>query len=225
MIFGPRRSGPEKSKPSLPRFTFWERLIHAISLLSFLTLALTGFWAVFVTRSQLHGWLWMIHAAAGAFFAASIAFMALLWAMDCQFARHDWLWAKGLGGYFDGGKIVPAGRFNAGQKAYFWAIALLGLVMLLSGLGRMAPLFDAEVQETIYQIHRYGALLFLMAAIAHLYLATLANPGTFRSIILGTVGTEWARHHHPIWWEQIAETDEDRSQESGLNVRMTRPDM
>ena len=199
--FRAKRWRPGESAASVYRFSVWERLIHALGILGFLTLAGTGFWAVIVRRAPLDGWLWMVHAAAGGIFAAAMVLMTLLWAMDCRFERSDWRWARNLGGYLGSGGNLPAGRFNAGQKAFFWFGALLGLVTLSSGLALMVPIFSAAFQESICQIHRYGSLLFVMSVILHLYLATLANPGTARSMVVGTVSTEWAEHHHPLWSE------------------------
>jgi len=211
--FGAKRWRPRKSAPSVYRFSVWERLIHALGILGFLILAGTGFWAVIVRRAPLDGWLWMVHAAAGGVFAAAMVLMTLLWAMDCRFANYDWRWAKQFGGYLGRGGELPAGRFNAGQKAFFWCSVLLGLATLASGLALMVPLIGPEFEESICQVHRYGSLLFAMGVIVHLYVATLANPGTVRSMVQGTVGTEWAEHHHPLWLEDTGGTQGDGSPE------------
>jgi formate dehydrogenase subunit gamma len=210
---GTRRWKPDKGTAFVYRFSIWERLIHALCLLGFLMLAVTGYWAVIVLRGPLHGWLWILHAGAGAAFAVTMVLMMLLWAMDCRFADHDWTWARHAGGYLGGDDRLPAGRFNAGQKAYFWCSVLFGLATHLSGLGLIVPVFGPEGQERICEIHRYGALLFLMSVIVHLYLATLANRGTLRSIVLGTVSAEWAAHHHPAWWEETGGPPDTGSRE------------
>jgi formate dehydrogenase subunit gamma len=43
--------------------------------------------------------------------------------------------------------------------------------------------------------------------ISHIYLATLANPGTLQVMISGKVGKTWARHHHPLWWQELQDRD------------------
>jgi formate dehydrogenase subunit gamma len=211
--FHAKRWRPGKSTASMYRFSVWERLVHALGLLGFLTLAETGFWAVVVRRAPLDGWLWMVHAAAGGIFAAAMVLMTLLWAMDCRFARSDWRWVRNFGGYLGRGENLPAGRFNAGQKAFLWCGALLGLATLASGLALMVPIFGPAFQESICQVHRYSSLLFVMSVVVHLYVATLANPGTTRSMVVGTVSTEWAEHHHPLWLEDTGGTDGGGSRE------------
>ena len=211
--FGAKRWRPRKSAPSVYRFSVWERLIHALGLLAFLTLAGTGFWAVVVRRAPLDGWLWMVHAVAGWVFGVAMVLMALLWAVDCRFASHDWKWVKHVGGYVGGRENLPAGRFNAGQKAFFWCSVLLGLATLASGLALMVPVLAPAFQESVCQVHRYCSLLFVMSVLVHLYVATLANPGTARSMVVGTVSTEWAEHHHPLWLEDTGGTRDGGSRE------------
>jgi len=211
--FGTRRWRPGESGPSVYRFSVWERLIHAFGLLAFLTLAGTGFWTVVVRRDPLDGWLWMVHAVAGWVFGIAMVLMTLLWAVDCRFASHDWTWTKRFGGYLGGGGKLPAGRFNAGQKVFFWCSVVLGLGTLASGLALMLPVFDPPFQESICQVHRYGSLLFVISVIVHLYVATLANPGTVRSMVVGTVDAEWAEHHHPLWLDDTGGTHDGGSRE------------
>ena len=126
-----------------------------------------------------------------------LAFIVLagtgLWTLLALRSPHQgWLWVS----------HAAAGALFYIAKAFFWVSVLLGLVTLLSGLGRMTPVLPPAHQELIYEIHRYGALLFVMSVAVHFYLATVANRGTIRSMVLGTVGSEWARHHHPLWLEE-----------------------
>ena len=218
LLFGPRHPELARDKRNLRRFSLAERFIHAATLLSFFTLAVTGFVTAICLGKPLSGWLWIVHLVAAPVFAVGLAAIALRWAEDCRFESYDRQWAKQFGGYLGGDRDVPAGRFNGGQKAYFWAIILLGLVSILSGLVRMFPLFDANIQEISYQVHRYSNLFLVMAVIAHIYLGTLANPGTWRVIISGYVSSRWARHHHPIWWERISSSTAGKEENSKSNA-------
>ncbi len=44
-----------------------------------------------------------------------------------------------------------------------------------------------------------GGGLFL---IVHIYLGTIAYPGTARAMLYGTVTRQWAKLHHPLWYEE-----------------------
>ncbi len=207
LVAGPRRAYPKGQKPSdkanVSRFGFFERLVHAVTMIGLVVLAATGFWCVIALSGPLHGCLWIIHVAAGAALALGVMFMSLLWSKDARFMKHDWIWLRYMGGYLGGDRTVPAARFNAGQKGFFWSTLMLGVVSILSGVARISPEFCQEFRDLVLQAHRYGTLMFVLSVLVHLYLATLANPGTVMSIITGKVRPKWAAHHHPLWWEEI----------------------
>lgn len=205
IVFGPVRVGKSSSGRTIKRFSIWERFAHTLTVLSFLTLAITGFIAVVIEREALHGWLWIIHMVAAPFFAAGITAVIFTWARDGIFAVHDWEWAKALGGYI-WESHPPAGRINGGQKGYFWTVGVLGLVAILSGMLRIVPMFAPCWQELILWVHRLMALAFMCAAIVHLYMGTLANPGTIGAMLTGYVTPEWAEKHHSLWWKSLKES-------------------
>jgi len=185
LLFGPRHVGSDLAGVRLHRFGFFERFVHALTTLSFLALALSGFAASAVYGERLAGWMWVAHAAAALVFTVCVAAMVVMWASDCRFAPHDWEWAKHFGGYLGGNEHVPAGRFNCGQKALFWFVGLFGLASVLSGVLLVAPLFDVPGQSRVFLTHRYATFAFVLLILVHIYLATIANPGTLRSIITG----------------------------------------
>jgi len=213
VLFGPPLKKLPKEPASVKRMSAWERLLHVCLVLGCLTLAITGFIAVLALREPISGWLRACHVLAAPLFAVGLAAAALRWAYTCRFKSYDWEWAKRFGGYLWGSHDVPAGKFNAGQKAYFWTVLCLGVVVTLSGLGRAFPLFGQEIQLVILQVHRYSALFLFLSVLSHIYLGTLANPGTIQVIFTGRVQPAWAQHHHPIWWESLheKETPEQRS--------------
>ena len=57
--------------------------------------------------------------------------------------------------------------------------------------------------------------------LAHAYLGTVANPGTWRVLVDGSVTREWAEHHHPNWYrallaeEKVAQHEQQRSADNG----------
>ena len=98
------------------------------------------------------------------------------------------------------------GFFNAGQKLYFWAIVVSAILFLITGL---LLWFDDVVGRWVvavsYVIHDLAALLMLAGFIIHVYEGTAQQPGTFRSMIDGTVTEDWARTHHPAWYRGVTE--------------------
>jgi hypothetical protein len=47
----------------------------------------------------------------------------------------------------------------------------------------------------------------LAGFIIHIYEGTAAQPGTFRSMIDGTVSRAWAWTHHPAWYKEVTGRD------------------
>lgn len=197
VLFGQKKTN-NKNRRSVRRFGALEILSHALTVVSFIVLAVTGLSAVY-SGEPLRGQLWVLHVALGPVFTFGLAVLILSWAQDCSFEACDWQWAKRFGGYLWGDKHAPAARFNAGQKGYFWAVCALGFVTLVSGLGRAMPVLGPTGQELILWAHRLGSLAFVLAGLAHLYLGTLANPGTMTAMITGKVTPQWAKDHHPLW--------------------------
>jgi formate dehydrogenase subunit gamma len=48
-----------------------------------------------------------------------------------------------------------------------------------------------------------GFIFFGVAIVAHIYLGTAAEPGTFSAMSRGTVSKAWARLHHPKWYREV----------------------
>jgi formate dehydrogenase subunit gamma len=197
VLFGPKRTN-NKVRRSVRRFGALEILVHLLTVVAFLVLAATGLWAIY-KGAPLRGNLWLLHVALGPVFILGLALLILSWARDCAFEPCDWQWAKRFGGYLWGDKHAPAARFNAGQKGYFWAVGGLGLVTLVTGFFRAVPILGPTGQDLAIWGHRLGALAFILAGLAHLYLGTLANPGTLTAMITGKVTPQWAKDHHPLW--------------------------
>jgi len=58
-----------------------------------------------------------------------------------------------------------------------------------------------------YVIHDIAALVMLAGFIIHVYEGTAHQPGTFRSMIDGTVTESWAWTHHPAWYRALTGRD------------------
>jgi formate dehydrogenase subunit gamma len=121
------------------------------------------------------------------------------------FERRDWEWIK-TGGGLVSHKHVRAGYFNAGEKIWFWGgVVLLGLVMSISGLILDFVTFGQTryVLQWANYLHIGGATLYIVGALAHIYMGTLADPLAYRAMRHGTVDAEWAREHHEYWYDEL----------------------
>jgi formate dehydrogenase subunit gamma len=189
------------------------RLIHWSVALAFTVALLTGMpiWTpIFGWMAALFGGLsvcrWLHPWAGSIFFLASLVmFFRWLREMVLLPSEKDWFGAK-LFAYMRHETIDDSetGKYNGGQKIFFFAVSLGALGLLASGLILWFPLsFPQWLRELGILLHEITFILFAVAIVFHIYLGTGAEPGTFRSMTRGTVARSWARLHHPRWYREI----------------------
>ncbi|HXH41574.1 MAG TPA: formate dehydrogenase subunit gamma, partial [Thermoanaerobaculia bacterium] len=150
----------------------------------------------------------IIHPYAGSLFFIASVFQFFHWLGDMHFRSDEkgaWKPSK-LMAYmrWEENTNDEGGKFNPGQKVFFFAVCLGALGLLLSGLIMWFPLyFPRIIRELAILLHDITFICFLIGIITHIYLGTAAEPGTFRSMTRGTVTRAWARLHHPGWLRDI----------------------
>jgi formate dehydrogenase subunit gamma len=140
-----------------------------------------------------------------AFFIASI-FMFFQWLSDMHVEPHerDWFGPRVFQYMRYETDDSQVGKYNGGQKLFFWAAGLGALGLLLTGLMMWFPgSFPPILMQLAYIIHDVTFILFAVAIVFHIYLGTAAEPGTFGSMTRGTVTRAWARLHHPRWYREV----------------------
>jgi formate dehydrogenase subunit gamma len=198
------------------RYTYAERIMHWIAGLSYVYLLLTGlafwsprlYWIAYVlgggqTIRMLHPW-------AGLVFTASVIWMWFEWRRDMQTTPDDLRWKETFGHYVrnQDDQVAGAGRFNYGQKQFFWIMFWGGLALLFSGL---VMWFTSAVPWSLHWlrylailVHLIGGGLTIGAFIIHVYMGTAVVREGFSSVIRGEVSESWARTHHPLWLKEIS---------------------
>jgi formate dehydrogenase subunit gamma len=181
--------------------SFSERVNHWVLMLSFFVLFLTGFGFAFQgtlgwinvafggvhVASFIHRWVGLIFLISVLFTIGSYLGEAL------KFGPEDSDWIAKRGGYLGTHEpLMPQGRLNLGQKLFYLLVLLGGLVIWLVTESRGVTLFA-------HILHNLAFFAFVIAVPIHIYLATAANPGTFRVMTRGTVPLEWARKRHGKW--------------------------
>jgi formate dehydrogenase subunit gamma len=213
---GPTRTDEPETGRRIQRFTRWQRWVHWATAISFIVLAISGLLILFGKKLLIplighaaFSWLAIVskylHNAVGPLFIACSVLMFVTFLRHNYFDRRDWQWVKRGGGLLSH-EHVPAGYFNAGEKAWFWfGVVLLGLVMSLTGL----VLDFVNFQPTRYVIqwanylHLAGATFYMAMAMGHIYLGTLGTPGAYHAMRHGDVDASWARAHHRDWYDQV----------------------
>jgi formate dehydrogenase subunit gamma len=148
----------------------------------------------------------IVHNWAGVVFILSLfATMFNYLGEALTYDADDWQWIKIGGGYFSKGymKSPPMGKLNTGQKLYYLVILIAGFGIAASGFFIWLVPGMRTLTLISHLMHNLAFILFVVAVPAHIYLGTLANPGTFRIMMDGRVPLELARKRYPKWMKQI----------------------
>jgi formate dehydrogenase subunit gamma len=147
-----------------------------------------------------------LHPWAGVLFFAASLWMFLHWLRDMRLEPGDkeWLGPKAVAYMQHRTHDADAGKYNGGQKLFFFAAALGALGLLVTGVLMWNPLLVPRVvSQAAILLHDVTFILFTVAIVLHVYLGTAAEPGTFRAMVHGTVSRRWARFHHGRWYRQV----------------------
>jgi formate dehydrogenase subunit gamma len=190
----------------------YERFIHWLLALSGLVLLFTGLG--FLYQQEL-GWIDTvfggqhiakgIHNWSGLVFTAALLLSLGVWLSEAlNFTKEDREWIGMLGGYFSKGAVAPPqGKLNAGQKLVVLVVVVFGFVAAVSGFYMwLNPGHKGAMMLGIF-FHNISSLVFAFFIPIHIYLATAANPGTFRIMTKGDVPLYWAKKKHARWVKEM----------------------
>lgn len=127
---------------------FVGKISYAAMALGVALLAASGIGVFIFGNPPMTHWVLMAHMAAAPIFALGLGAVALTWADLC---RKD-----------------SRPRLGAYAKVLFWIILTCGLVVMLSGVVAMTPLFGTEGQHLLYLTHRYAGIVMAVAVLLHL---------------------------------------------------------
>jgi formate dehydrogenase subunit gamma len=199
-----------KGEDGVLRYSFAERVLHWFVTLTFIYLMVSGFALGYPRMAWLYDVLGggqtvrFVHPIIGVAFSVGVVVMLFVWLRDMTFDDSDRAWARDLRNYIrEGHSRVDIGRFNAGQKGYFWFAVLTGVLLLLTGLPLWFPnLMSAGWNQSARLVHHVLFLLTVGGFIVHVYMSTVMLPGTMPGMTGGRVTRAWAAWHHPSWFRR-----------------------
>ena len=213
VISSPRTTGQPGER--ILRYTLVERVHHWMGALFYVYCLITGlaFWSPYMywlaalvgggpTARFWHPWL-------GVAFAFSMFWMYKMWRGDMATTAADRRWKAAVKHYIenDDQNLPPEGRFNYGQKIFFWLMFYGVILLVLSGFGlwfvESIPWSLRWLRYLCVTVHVVAALATIGGFIIHVYMGTAMIRGGFTSIIRGEVSTAWAKTHHRLWYEQV----------------------
>src|SRR5205814_4147450 len=115
------------------------------------------------------------HPWFGLIFTASVLWMYKMWRSDLLTTDADRAWWKASKYYIrnEDEKLPPIGRFNYGQKIFFWVMFYGVILLLLSGLGLwFVESISPWLRYLSIVIHVGAALVTIGGFIIHVYMGT-----------------------------------------------------
>ncbi|RUR31924.1 formate dehydrogenase subunit gamma [Vreelandella andesensis] len=232
-IVGRKRLDEPRTGRKLFRWSLLMRSLHWTVATLFITLALTGLnllFGKFVFRTLFGDavWAWMISASKvlhnylGPIFGVLLVVLLISLLKDNIPKKHDWVWFKKGGGLVGKGH-VDAGFANGGEKAWYWLLASVGLIVVASGFVLDFPNYGQgrDTMQWANIIHAIGALGLTAVSIGHIYIGTLGTEGSIEGMTTGYVDETWAKEHHNLWYEEVKDQamseEEMAAQKTGSN--------
>lgn len=205
------------------RWSKFDVSIHWLGAIPCLLLILTGlvllsgryFFQPYIGEGMWSGLVYaakQIHDFMAIPFMIGWALMVALWAKNQLPKMYDIKWMMVVGGYINfgpfKGKHPDAGFANAGEKLWFWAFALFGLIISASGMMLLFPnLFEVSRTTMLIALilHSISAIIICAFSIVHIFMATVMSEGGMECMVSGYCDETWASQHHNLWFDEIKE--------------------
>jgi formate dehydrogenase subunit gamma len=194
----------------ISRYTTGARLNHWITAASLILLALSGFALFHPSLFFLTGLFGggqmarIIHPFIGVVLVVSFLglFLRFVWFNFLTLDDIRWLLRFGSVLRNEEEGLPEVGRYNAGQKLYFWGMTFSILALVTSGIViwdvYFAQYFTIDQRRLAVVVHAAAAVAAVLLWIVHAYAAVWVK-GTVRAMMRGNVTGGWAWRHHRKW--------------------------
>lgn len=196
------------------RYTGAARINHWITAACLVLLALSGL-ALFhpslffltalfgggQNTRAFHPWIGVV------LFFSFFGLFILFWRANL-WKREDGTWLARLRDVLTGHeeRLPEVGKYNAGQKAVFWLMSILILVLITTGFAIWDQYFGAftniEQKRLAVLFHAMAAVVIICVWIVHVYAAIWVR-GTIGAMTGGQVTGGWAWRHHRKWLKEL----------------------
>lgn len=209
------KAGTVELGGTILRYTLEERINHWFGTVVYTYCLITGlafwspymYWLAALVGGGPAARFW--HPWFGLAFTASMLLMYIHWDRDMRIIDADRRWRDEMKFYIknEDEKLPPEGRFNYGQKLFFWLMVWGIILLLISGIGLWfvegIPRSLSWLRYLAVTVHVIAALATIGGFIVHVYMSTAFVRGSFTAMVQGGVSAAWAWTHHRLWYEQV----------------------
>jgi formate dehydrogenase subunit gamma len=196
--FGPKDMSDEGGE-DIAWWNMFERVIHGIIAVTFVILFISG---ALITFGRYFGGgggtllLRQLHDFSGFVFVPALAIVVIMWVKEALPKAYDFVWFKNFGGYLGYKGELKSGKFNAGQKMWFWVMTACGVLLSWSGLSLFYQVGMMSDLRFYVIVHFFSAIPVMLMFLVHLYMTTLGTKGTFKGMINGKISKKGATSYH-----------------------------
>ena len=215
-LMGPIKLHQKPSGRTIERFNYFERVTHWTMGISFCLLGITGLIILFgkyvllpMSGYTLFSWLAIlsknVHNFVAPVFVISLLVFIVVYIKDNLPEKGDLAWIS-QGWRMFAGAHLPSGRFNAGEKVWFWlGVVALCLVVSASGLILLFPNFEQGrlLMQQANVIHAIAGVLVIGLSLGHIYMGTIGVEGAYQNMRTGNTDEIWAKEHHEYWYDEV----------------------
>ena len=197
--FGPKDMSLKGPEDAIGWWSLTERIVHGVVLITFLILMVTGLAITFGRYlGGGSGTLLMrqTHEMSGFVFAPFIVLMVLVWLRHAIPKAYDWDWIAHAGGYLGYKGDLRSGKFNAGQKFWYWVMTVTALLLVWTGLSLYFQYGTLPSLRMYVVTHVVATIPIVLMFIVHLYMTTLGAKGAFMGMIHGKFSRTAAMKFH-----------------------------
>jgi formate dehydrogenase subunit gamma len=199
---------------TVDRYTKGARINHWITATSLVLLALSGLALFHPSLFFLTGlfgggqWTRAIHPWIGVLLFFSFAGLFIRFWRANLWKSEDGTWLARLRDVLAGNdeKLPEVGKYNAGQKAVFWGMSLLIIILITSGFVIWDQYFSQyttiDQKRVAVLLHAAAAVAIICVWIVHVYAAIWVR-GTIGAMTRGQVTGGWAWRHHRKWLREL----------------------
>lgn len=216
-IVGPKHFSHDGNK--IYAFSKGTRFIHLLAAISWIILVPTGLIIMF--GKEFGGGFFVrtcryLHDFATVIFAIAILPMFVIWFKRMLPTFYDIKWMMIVGGYLSKNiKTIPAGKFNAGQKMWYWVAMLGGFFMILTGaamffidfnipsINSFLGLSQIEILRLSAIVHNILGIVCATFLLVHIYMSVFAIKGAIHSMISGYMEEEEVYVLHHYWYREL----------------------
>ena len=166
---------------------------------------LTGLFGGGQTARLLHPWIGVV------LFVSFLGLFLRMVRLNLP-SREDAAWLANAKDVVTGQEehLPELGKYNAGQKLVFWAMTILIVVLIVTGVMMWEQYFgdlvSIRTRRMAIIVHSIAAILIICTWILHVY-AAIWTRGTISAMTRGTVTGGWAWRHHRKWLRELARLD------------------